>query len=319
MILSNPIFQKYFPAGTYRPINIPNSLVPFLEGKTLADMPMTGFKNGSFPSAGQMAVDTTGPLRILHPSIFDEGNVEETFSIVVKDGYCLVCFQSSLLTNFRNTEAMLKGVVIDKDTQLPKIDPDTQLPKLFPIPIMCPEQIFKMGCADVHRDHLNYNNVMYVIVSAIRPKFVKAATLGFESGFKKDEWNSKSKAAMFRACLGSTMNQAAFEVLQILNKYAQMVSNDYAPPGHNLRIVEANPRDSLWGVGIGCMEALTRLKAQALLTPSAKLFDMADSIFAGAENHLGDVILDVMHLIKGRTFEQHQELMGGFVFFNVEA
>jgi hypothetical protein len=74
MILSHPIFQKYFPAGTYQPIWIPKSVASSLEGKTPADMPMTGFKSGGFPREGRMLLDATGPLRILHPKIVDEGD-----------------------------------------------------------------------------------------------------------------------------------------------------------------------------------------------------------------------------------------------------
>ena len=288
MLPSSPIFQKYFPGDSYKPVDIPLSVYAEAKKETLASMPMSGFKEGSFPEC--LNIEFSSPLRTLGTAPSDDA----MFAFVLHKGKIILLFQSYLLTNFRNAEAVLNG-----------------------IPIKCSEQTFKLGCADVHPSDANYVKVVRSILYAERPKFAKQATDGLAC-FNPDLWNLRSQGAMFRAVLGSTMNKGAFEIFQKCIVFSCTQAGDQGrdlgafPP---IRVMEAT-KDKNWGIGVPCMEALDLLKAQAALTPDADLFDMAGPIIKG-KNQLGEIIVDVMRLIHGKTFEEHLAFVGDFEFFRV--
>jgi predicted NAD-dependent protein-ADP-ribosyltransferase YbiA (DUF1768 family) len=285
MLMDHPIFHTYFPGESYQPISIPKSIASELENMTLEQMPMKKFKNGSFPD--RLIIEFSSPVRTLST----EPSEDAMFAFVLHKNKTLLCFQSYLLTNFRFIFTNLNKV-----------------------PTFCPEMVFKLGCLDVHKGDANYLAVMRAIFNATEPKFAKFATDGINK-FNKILWHAESKGAMFRAILSSTMIKEGFDIFQKCLAFtdAQCGNLDGFPPIH----VMETTTDMIWGTGVPCMQALDRIKAQVASTPDADLFDIAKSLFPG-KNQLGEIIVDVMLLVHGKTFEEYLAFVrADFEFFRV--
>jgi hypothetical protein len=290
MFLHDPIFLKYFPDG-YTPAILPKAFAAKIAGKGLADLKMTKFKPGGF--APTMEIES-------HHNLLISGchtNPKSMYAFCVLDGKCFLAYESYLLSNFGYTGTVLNGV-----------------------PIMCVEHFFKLCCAIWHWQlkHPKALEVMEAVFFAPTPGDAKNATKAFSPTFDCVGWASEGKRAMFLGVAGSLTNEKFFSEVQKCIAFSQFIthSDPYQFPEGKFRVGEAK-EDPTWGLNKGCQAAIEILKAKVDLNPDGDLFALVDSSFDG-KSQLGDIMLDMMRIIYGKTYQQYLAYLSDFEFFRTE-